>query len=514
MNTVWKEGYATDDVEQLNERLYIIEELNKYVQAFTPEKEIQKTILGGVSKELSINMSSNGHNDIRLIEISEQTGCNISELRNRLLSYYLRVFKPAYTGYSNVEKEFVINLYSNDVLDKKEIQGIYPALYSYLFGTAETTIVENDEYKNYLQAYRESKVAEKDNEYLKQHYESGCANSTNLYSMYYALQRQEVAVAPYVDDADLYILDGVGAEYLPLLVELIKNRGYEIELCNYATCHLPSITEINKAYLSDLHYKEWVLIFDREVVHGNGEYYKTALNLRKAFDTLERIIKNIVSESEGKRIVITADHGATARARWTYTQKKYSFEDADHEGRCCKISDKAAYSDTEDYIVFEDETKPGKPYVISLNETSLNNKPKFENHGGATIEEMLVPVIVAMPGEKKKKKSFNNRFGTFSYRDVPVDVYPYGVNIIEEGGYSFMMASKEKALCDKLYELPPVKNLKELEELLFNDMRIDETEFDSLNREDIYFIAPKYRVNNLKHLEKYLRRRHHEQHNR
>ena len=77
-----------------------------------------------------------------------------------------------------------------------------------------------------------------------------------------------------------------------------------------------------------------------------------------------------------------------------------------------------------------------------------------------------------------------------------------------------MMASKEKALCDKLYELPPVKNLKELEELLFNDMRIDETEFDSLNREDIYFIAPKYHVNNLKYLEKYLRRRHHEQHNR
>ena len=112
--------------------------------------------------------------------------------------------------------------------------------------------------------------------------------------------------------------------------------------------------------------------------------------------------------------------------------------------------------------------------------------------------------------EKKKKKSFNNRFGTFSYRDVPVDAYPYGVNIIEEGGYSFMMASKEKALCDKLYELPPVKNLKELEELLFNDMRIDETEFDNLNREDIYFIAPKYRVNNLKHLANYLRRRHHE----
>ena len=27
--------------------------------------------------------------------------------------------------------------------------------------------------------------------------------------------------------------------------------------------------------------------------------------------------------------------------------------------------------------------------------------------------------------EKKKKKSFTNRFGTFTYRDVPVEIYPY-----------------------------------------------------------------------------------------
>lgn len=112
--------------------------------------------------------------------------------------------------------------------------------------------------------------------------------------------------------------------------------------------------------------------------------------------------------------------------------------------------------------------------------------------------------------EKKKKKLFNNRFGTFSYRDIPVDAYPYGINIIEGGEYSFMIASKEKALCDKLYELPPVKNQRELIVLLFSDMRIDEVEFDKLNRNEIYFIAPKYHVNNLKHLVNYLKRKYHE----
>ena len=73
-----------------------------------------------------------------------------------------------------------------------------------------------------------------------------------------------------------------------------------------------------------------------------------------------------------------------------------------------------------------------------------------------------------------------------------------------------MIASKEKALCDKLYELPPVKNQRELIVLLFSDMRIDEVEFDKLNRNEIYFIAPKYHVNNLKHLVNYLKRKYHE----
>lgn len=404
--TIWKQGYWTEDVSLLEERVSIIKELNKYADSFTPEKEIQEAIFEGVSKELSVEILTDNQNDIQLVKICEQTGRDIAELRNRLLTYYLRIFKPAYTGLSNAEKEFVINLYSNGVLDRTEIQGIYPALYTYLFGTAENAISGKDEWKLYLQAYRESKVAGKDNSYLKQYYESGCANSTTLYSMYYALPRQEVAVTPYVEGSDLYILDGVGAEYLPLLVELIKAKGYEIEVCDYAACHLPSITDVNKAYFADLQYKEWVLTFDRDVVHGNGEYYRTALNLRKAFDVLEGIVKNIASESEGKRIVITADHGATARAKWTDTKKKYSFDKAHHEGRCCEIPNKEDYSDTADYIVFEDEVKPGKPYVISLNETSLYNRPRFEDHGGATAEEMLVPVIVAVPGGYTKKKSY------------------------------------------------------------------------------------------------------------
>lgn len=402
LTSIWQQGYWLSNSVQLEERIGIIKGLNQYAGSITPEKEVQEVICEGISKELcvSIPIDSNA-SEICLVELSTQYGQELEDMKNRLLSYYVRIFKPAFTGLSNTEKEFVINLYKNEVLDKDEIKSVYPSLYSYLFGIGEAEIEGKNDWKYYLKAYRESKVADTDNPYLHQYYATGCANSTNLYSMYYELQRQEALIAPYIGGADIYVLDGVGAEYIPLIIDLLELNGYGIEYCDYAACHLPSITDVNKAYLESVEYNEWFLDFDQKVIHG--EYYKPAVNLRKAFDILEEKIRDIVQESAGRKILITADHGATARAKWTETKKKYNFEESDHEGRCCSISSKTDYTDTADYIVYEDEGKPGNPYIISLNETSLYNRPKYENHGGATVEEMLVPVIVAGPQTGQKK---------------------------------------------------------------------------------------------------------------
>lgn len=397
--SIWQQGYWLTDKTLLDERFLIIKELNKYAEANIPEKKIQEVINEGLSKELCIETTwDNSQYAISLVGFCEQNGLELSEIKDRLWSYYKRVFKPAFTGLSNTEKEFVINLLSQGVLDNTEIKSIYPSLYIYMHGQAENRIKEKDEWKYYLQAYRESKVIDKDNPFLQRYYGTGCANATNFYNMYYTLQRQETVIIPYLENSDLYILDGVGAEYLPLMVDFIMKNGYDIEFCDYAACHLPSITDVNKEYLANMPYTDWFLDFDREVIHG--EFYKTARNLRKAIDILEVKIKDIITESNGKRVIITADHGATARPRWTETKKKYGFSAADHEGRCCRIASKADYEDTIDYIVYEDEIMPGAPYVISLNDTSLFNRPKYEDHGGATIEEVLVPIIVAVPQDK------------------------------------------------------------------------------------------------------------------
>ena len=71
-----------------------------------------------------------------------------------------------------------------------------------------------------------------------------------------------------------------------------------------------------------------------------------------------------------------------------------------------------------------------------------------------------VNVVTCATLNKKKKKKYNTFFGTFTYRDVPSLVYSESIILKSEDGYSYQIATKEKALCDKLYTLKPLKNYR------------------------------------------------------
>jgi len=108
---------------------------------------------------------------------------------------------------------------------------------------------------------------------------------------------------------------------------------------------------------------------------------------------------------------------------------------------------------------------------------------------------------------KKKKKNYENQFGTFLYRDVPVAVYPLGVKIIEEDGYVYQIATPEKALCDKLYTLTPIRNMIELEHVLYDDLRVDSDEINKFNIQDLEEISNSYHSTNVELLYRYMRRK-------
>ena len=128
-------------------------------------------------------------------------------------------------------------------------------------------------------------------------------------------------------------------------------------------------------------------------------------------------------------------------------------------------------------------------------------------YSAGLIPEAVYSTFTSATYNKRKIKTYKNKFGTFIYRDVPSEVFCKGVLIFVENGYSYHMATPEKALCDKLYSLPPAKNSRMFYEMLFEDLRIDETTLFELNRDEIISLAPLYRSTNLYRLERLLKGR-------
>ena len=108
--------------------------------------------------------------------------------------------------------------------------------------------------------------------------------------------------------------------------------------------------------------------------------------------------------------------------------------------------------------------------------------------------------------DKKKKKIYQNFFGSFAYRDVPQAVFPKEIMIKQEKEYFFRIASPEKALCDQLYTISPAGTLKEMNSLLWEDLRMEKSDIMNLNVKVIECLAALYHSTNVNLLAKVMRK--------
>lgn len=117
----------------------------------------------------------------------------------------------------------------------------------------------------------------------------------------------------------------------------------------------------------------------------------------------------------------------------------------------------------------------------------------------------MVRVYTSATTRTHRSKMYTTPFGTYTFRDVPVNAFRWGQRQLDEGGVSFWIATREKALCDELYIKPPVNSVQDIEDMLFDDLRVYEDEFDELDIDDIIELAPKYRSSNTRLLADYLK---------
>lgn len=84
-------------------------------------------------------------------------------------------------------------------------------------------------------------------------------------------------------------------------------------------------------------------------------------------------------------------------------------------------------------------------------------------------------VFLITSATTKRSRQFETTIGNFNYIQVPSSYFPLGVDSIEEHGLNFLMATREKALCDTIFldNFVPSRSIKALAVYLEDDMRLD-----------------------------------------
>jgi len=93
----------------------------------------------------------------------------------------------------------------------------------------------------------------------------------------------------------------------------------------------------------------------------------------------------------------------------------------------------------------------------------------------------------------KRSKSYSTPLGVFSYKQVKKELYNIALEIHDSKGGNFIIASKEKALCDKVYYTKdiPIRSKSAMFAFLEDDLRID---LDELVESDIKVFGEYYKV--------------------
>lgn len=329
------------------------------------------------------------------------------EQQKKISSGINKKLLPVVTDSSEYERQIIIWLYRLDMLSKSQLSVVYPAFSEYLQGIdlIDPYGEDAEKYDSYFTEYRQCrsrKAREADYEALVSKWN---ANEDMFYSWYtnVKLRYPETILKAVNFQGNVYVIDGLGAEFMGYLAALLKKAKMDIIHSEYSKVHLPSITSVAKEYYNDTF--SWLTDYDQNVIHGKTYYHIE--NIERSLSCIQKIVNRIVAESGEVGFAIIADHGATVGHKLKKKDKKYNFKNSDHDGRCCLLKDGEVVNSESDYAVYN--APNGQNWIISLTGQSLYNSSKYEVHGGGTPEEVIVPVLVA------KRASTT----TVTYRVIP-----------------------------------------------------------------------------------------------
>lgn len=202
-------------------------------------------------------------------------------------------------------------------------------------------------------------------------------------------------------DTALLVVDGMGAEYLPLLLALAKRRGINVQSYGVAKAELPSSTEYNpitwdvtRKITGENGEKEIKSIDNiAHVGVAKGESTPFERNFAAVLEIFsDEVLKRISrGMSNFARVVVTSDHGSSRLAVLAHNIGWSRTLDTCGEVLDWRFTKAVNGQPRPPELV---PTLEGFWIVRGYNRLPKSGGKFNELHGGATLEEQLVPVIV------------------------------------------------------------------------------------------------------------------------
>ena len=227
-------------------------------------------------------------------------------------------------------------------------------------------------------------------------------------------------------DAQIHFFDALGVEYLAYIIERCKIHGLQFVI-HVAHCELPSITSQNLEFK-----KFFKLVPDEdgelklpgtkeldELKHHSKEFdYRKCKEPVHLFLELEIIdkelkqIKEMLANQEFKKIIIISDHGASRLSVIHQSECEiHALEcSGNHSGRCCPSSS--------DPNISEGVYENGFAILANYDRFKGGRLANVEVHGGATLEETVVPIIELTLKPEKTDIYFVSQYIEFHNKEI------------------------------------------------------------------------------------------------
>lgn len=247
------------------------------------------------------------------------------------------------------------------------------------------------ELAEYMADYREQKCADKvSDEFVAKAFKSSIPDK---------IDSRRARLSEFKTDPEtvLLVVDALGAEYIPFLIARCRAHRFDPKVIDCVRVNLPTSTPYNSVD------EEWGVASSYRKYNGfDSLLHKSFGDHVKALTAeLRELDIQVMGEVEGllntyRRVVLTADHGAT-RLAVIARRDGQSRDIKEFESRLTVLDWRYAERNRVEYFNSDLVAESiGNNFVMvrGYNRFSKSGAPGFEMHGGATIEEQVVPFLV------------------------------------------------------------------------------------------------------------------------